>query len=216
MNYRKLTGIILKKQNYKEADQIVTVYTKEIGKIRVLARGLRKAKSKLAYAMQDLSLVEMEIINNKFPTLISAKPVSQHKKIREDLSCAAACFYMAELVLRSTPDEQPNVELFELIGNFMGYMNSAGDKAGLESYAFALKLMSTLGYSIERAEESFTIPAAISDKIQQMRLASFETIDYTDVDHAAAGKLKESVRTFVEYVLERNLKSEPFLIQLSD
>jgi recombinational DNA repair protein (RecF pathway) len=47
MKYSKAQGIVLKKQNYKESDQIVTIWSYEFGKIRVLARALRCPKASL-------------------------------------------------------------------------------------------------------------------------------------------------------------------------
>ena len=72
MKYQKLTGIILKKQNNKEADQIITIWTKEFGKIRCLAKSIRLPKSKLNSSMQDLSLVEFEVTGKHLPVLISS------------------------------------------------------------------------------------------------------------------------------------------------
>src|SRR5947207_421239 len=100
MKYKKLRGIILKKQNYKEADQIVSVWTHEAGKIRVLAKSLRLPKSKMAYAMQDLSEVELDIVGKSLPTLIGVKPIRHFLGLHKDLKKTAIAFYGAELMLK--------------------------------------------------------------------------------------------------------------------
>ena len=48
MKVEKLQGFVLKRTNYGEADKILTVFTKERGKIKVLAKGVRKIKSRRA------------------------------------------------------------------------------------------------------------------------------------------------------------------------
>ncbi len=53
-------SIILKKQAFKEADELITVYTKEAGKLRVLAKSIKSPKSKLQHGLQVLFLVKIE------------------------------------------------------------------------------------------------------------------------------------------------------------
>src|SRR3989338_8131522 len=109
MKYRKFTGIVLKKQNYREADQIVTVWTRENGKVRFLAKGLRKPTSKLNYNLQDLSFVSFEVAGSKhLPTLISVVMSRSFKHLRSDLNKIGSAIFAAELMLRMTADEQPN------------------------------------------------------------------------------------------------------------
>jgi recombinational DNA repair protein (RecF pathway) len=212
MKYRKLTGIILKKQNYKEADQILTVFSRELGKVRVFGRGLRKPSSKLNYAVQDMAVVEMEIVQSKIPTLISAKAVCQFMSVREDLSKTASAFFVMELVLKTTADENPHPEVYDLLLQFFSYLNDNND-SDIAAYAFALKLMSCIGFSIERAERSFDIPEVYMSSLQEMRVKEFENLDSIDLPQGS-GKIKKLVRDFIQYVLERNLKSEPFLISV--
>lgn len=44
---QKVQGIVLRSRDYKEADQLVTIYTRELGKVTVQARGVKKTASKL-------------------------------------------------------------------------------------------------------------------------------------------------------------------------
>src|SRR6185436_11737651 len=98
MRYKKLTGIILKKQNYKEADQILTVWTREAGKVRLLAKGLRRPVSKLNYALPDLGVSELHFTGNNLPVLIAAKPIRQFQSLSQDLQKTIIGFYAAELM----------------------------------------------------------------------------------------------------------------------
>ena len=119
MRYAKLEGIILKKQNYKEADQILTVWTRQSGKIRCLARGVRLNKSRLAYSLADLAQVEIQLAGRNLPTLIGVSPVRQFRTLVQDLKKTAMAFYAAELMMKMTADEHPNPQAFELLSDFL-------------------------------------------------------------------------------------------------
>src|SRR5262245_39520274 len=115
MIYQKHTGIVLKKQNYREADQILTVWTEGKGKLRVLARGLRLGKSKLAFSLQDFGVIEFELAGRKaMPSLISARLLENFPGFRESLDKSVSAFYAAELMLKMTPDEEPNRDAYLL------------------------------------------------------------------------------------------------------
>lgn len=181
MRYKKLTGIILKKTNYREADQIITAWTKQMGKVRFLARGVRLPKSKLVYSLQDLSLVELEITGSKhLPTLINAKTLKVFRLLRQDLMKIIVGLYAAELMLKMTGDEHPNLPAFNLLLDFLEQLNISPDD--LEMYfaldQFSLELMSVLG---------FKAPKQV--------------------------KTHRQIKDFIESILERELKTEPFLMQ---
>ncbi len=184
MRYKKLTGIILKKQNYKEADQILTLWTKDAGKVRVLAKSIRLPKSKLAYAVADLCLVEIDVVGGNLPVLISAKPIKQFLNMREDLKKTAVGFYAAELMLKITADEHPNHIAFSLLADFLSGLDdltqSSNDYLLLDK--FSLDLLDTLGFKFP---------------------------DDKQPDH-------HTINKFIEYILERNLKSESLLISLNN
>lgn len=182
MKYKKLTGIILKKQNYREADQIISCWTREAGKVRVLARALRKPQSKLNFSMQDLSEVELHVVGSNFPTLIGAKTLRQFQNLHQDLKKAAMSFYTAELMLKITADEHPNYQAFDLLSGFLVELNkldSAETDILLDN--FCLQLLDVLGFKIPDDKQS--------------------------LNH-------QSINKFIEYIIERNIKSEPFLISI--
>ncbi|MEO8065606.1 MAG: DNA repair protein RecO [Candidatus Doudnabacteria bacterium] len=155
MRYKKLTGIILKKQNYREADQIVSVWTREAGKVRVLAKSLRKPASKLSYAMQDLSEAEIHCAGNHLPTLIGAKPIRQFKSLTQDLKKTAIAFYAAELMLNMTADEHPHRQAYDLLSDFLCQLDEqtvGGHYAFIDG--FALALAQVLGFGVPKNAHS--------------------------------------------------------------
>lgn len=148
MKYKKLTGIILKKQNYKEADQIITLWTREAGKVRVIAKSLRLPKSKLCYSMQDLALVEIDLAGRgSLMTLIGAKLIRQHHRLITSLVHAGQGFYIAELVMKMTADEQANEQVFSLLESFLKKLDETGSEKMYDRVdEFALRLADALGF----------------------------------------------------------------------
>lgn len=184
MKYKKLTGIVLKKQNFHETDQIVTIWTKELGKIRLLAKALRKPTSKLIYNLQDLSHVSLEVAGRKnLPVIISCSTIKSFKSVHDSLNKIGAAFYASELMLKLTADEQPNPLAFDL---FVGFLtNLDGEKLIMKEIQpglsrFSLKLIEVLGFRAEANED----------------------LDFYKVNN------------LVESLIERNLKSAAFLIKL--
>ncbi len=181
MKYKKLTGVILKKQNYKEADQILTVWTKEAGKVRVLAKSVRLPKSKLVFNLNELSVVEIEVIGHKnLPVVIAASAKTNFKNLKNDLIKMGSAFYASELMLKMTADENPNQPAFELMLDFLEKLNNTNS---IEHYQiideFALDLSSVLG---------FGRPQKIKSHLD--------------------------VRSFIEQLIERNIKSESLLTSI--
>lgn len=214
MRYKKFTGIILKKQNYKEADQIVTVWTKESGKIRVSAKGLRHAKSKLVFSMQELAEVEIEVSGRgNFRNLTSAKCIRLFPGIRSDLVKTALAFYAMELMLKMTADEQSNLYAYEDLVNFLSRLDLSQSlsQAQLRSMLdiFSLKLMRSLGFSMEYAQGSFDIPKSLEAIL--ISVLESEAYEIFNVSEGVLAQLHKTVNRFVEFILERNIKSNLFL-----
>ena len=83
-------GIVLKTHPYKESDSLVTVYFKDYGKMTLIARGVKKLKSKNASACQSLTLSEFTFIpRNGLSTMIKASSVDFYRYIKENLELEA-------------------------------------------------------------------------------------------------------------------------------
>ena len=180
MKYKKFRGIILKKQNYREADQIVTVWSYEAGKVRILAKALRMPKSRLNYACQDLSEVEIDVVGSVLPTLIGIKPLKKFNNLQLDLKKTATAFYAAELMLKMTADEHPNPVVYNMLRDFLAMLDSEANFKDHDVLdMFSLDLAKSLGFGAPVKKNTH-----------------------------------KDVREFIEDILERNIKSEPFLMQL--
>jgi len=122
--YQKIHAIILSRKPLREADFLLTVYSKERGKIRVLARGVRKAQAKLSGRLQQLYNVEVYLAGGGiWPTVTSASVVSKYPNLRMSLPALSLAFYAAELITKITPDAEENHRLYELVDRYLSELN---------------------------------------------------------------------------------------------
>jgi len=100
-------AIILSRTDYGEADRILTVLTPEYGKLRVLARGVRKVKSKLAGGIELFSVSQISFIKGRgdIDTLVSTRLVKHYGHIVEDLERTMAAYELIKQLNRITEDE---------------------------------------------------------------------------------------------------------------
>jgi DNA repair protein RecO (recombination protein O) len=102
-------GIVLKRTNYGEADRIVTVLTKDLGKIQVMAKGVRKERSKLAGGIEPFSISEIGIVKGRgdIDTLTSAR-LQRHfgniVKTIDKLDFAYACLKTINKITQTVED----------------------------------------------------------------------------------------------------------------
>lgn len=109
-------GVILKRTPYKENDMILHVYTRDYGKIGVLARGVRKMTSKNARATQDLMISEMTIhLKKGLSSLIKASPVDYLRHIKENIESEIVANYILEYFYRYIDENIPDIREYHIL-----------------------------------------------------------------------------------------------------
>ena len=85
MDEIKTKGIVIKATDYKDSDKLVTIFSAEKGLIRARARGVKKNKAKLAFAVQPFAFIEFMLTERDgFYTIINATSVDQFFNITND------------------------------------------------------------------------------------------------------------------------------------
>ena len=106
-------GFIIKSSTYKESDALLQVYTKEYGKMTLLAKGIKKIKSKNASGCQTLTLSEFTFIPRKgISTLIKASPIHFYRHIKENIELEAYASYFSEFIYKFTEENAPDEDLY--------------------------------------------------------------------------------------------------------
>lgn len=116
MNQVNTESIILKRVNYNEADRILTVLTKDKGRVSLIAKGVRKQKSKHAGGIELLSISEVSYIVGKSDlyTLTSARLAKHFSGIVGDIERTMLAYRFLEIINKIT-DEETGQEFFDLL-----------------------------------------------------------------------------------------------------
>jgi len=211
--YTKYTGVILKKYPLGEADELLTIYTKQLGKLRAKARGVRRIQSRLMGNLQTLNEIEFETaqavqgFNRKssLPVIISTRTRMINDYLRQDLKKFAYALMGIETLYRITPDEEQNLGLYEALVSFLQALGNSHDE-NLEVRRFQLKLLEGSGYGIQFPTEPINLSSApIGDGQTTRKEKSSSPI------HRLTPALERVIDQFLESVLEREIKSKRFL-----
>lgn len=154
-------GIILSSDYYKDRDRILTVYTRDMGKIRAISRGSRSITSKLAPHVKPLDYVNLMLFDGKaLITITRASEIKSFSNLKNNLDSSLVALYSAELVNNSTLERLPDEKIFDLLLDLFEYLNSKNtEKKHPPSseeivLAFKLKLLNVLGLCpVEITEE---------------------------------------------------------------
>lgn len=159
----KTEGIVLKEIRYKDTSKILTIYTKEYGKISAMAKGAYMAKSQLISTTQPFSYSEYQFNRGRnFLYLNQADILNSFYSIREKMERVIYGYYMLELVDKSLPDEQENAKIFMLLEKGLRVLSKVDRDYLKFIIAYELKFVSFLGYkpNIEKCVSCNGIEAA--------------------------------------------------------
>ncbi|PID31003.1 DNA repair protein RecO [Candidatus Saccharibacteria bacterium] len=106
MKQKRTTAIVLTRVNYGEADRIITVLTPDVGKLSLMAKGVRKVKSKLAGGIELFSTSEITYLPGRgsVSTLVSSRLVRHYEGIVRDINRTMLGYELIALLHRVTED----------------------------------------------------------------------------------------------------------------
>jgi len=127
MNSLNANGIILHRINFGEADRILTVLTAEHGKLRLMAKGVRKEKSKLAGGIELFSISNITFIPGKrdIGTLVSTRLVTHYGAIVSDIDRTTAGYNALKLVNDITEDNS-EAAYYQTLIRVLATLNNTG------------------------------------------------------------------------------------------
>lgn len=139
-------AIILRRSDFGEADRLLTVFTPDRGKLRLMAKGVRKITSRKAGHVEFFMLTDLLVARGRTWDIISqAEVVETYRSLREDLDKTSHAYYLAELVDRFTEEHDPNRPLFELLALTLARLSHIEDSYITLRY-FELHLLGLTGF----------------------------------------------------------------------
>lgn len=154
MEYR-YTAIVLKKKEVGETDRLYTFLTREGGKVRAKAIGVRKPHARLAASLETLMISDITLVRGKGMGRIAGAIAEEgFLSLRRDFDLLSLALEAADIVDSLVGLEQPDERIFMLFLEHISLLDElagkgAEDSAALISEGFYVKLLSELGYHLE-------------------------------------------------------------------
>lgn len=204
-------AIILKRSNFGEADRVLTVLTKNLGKISVIARGVRKITSRRAGNVELLNIVKIGLFKGKGYTLTEAQSIKTFPRIKSNLAVSTSAFHILEVINKLLPENDPNPAVYDLSAEILHEFEQNPRQIILRG--FEIKILKLTGFwSVEKiswADEKIT---DLLKKLENERVDNLSEVKITE-DEAIA--LERVLRYYLESVLESKLKSADVMRDLS-
>ena len=148
MRSYSIEGIVIKRFNLGEADRLITLFTKDHGKVTVLAKSVRKPTSKRAGVLELFNHLKASVIKGRgeLDTLAEVQILHSYPSWRKHLGRVTLAYQLAEVVDKLTPDRQPHPEIFEILSLSLSQISSFGSDWPSKIKNLKLKILVSLGY----------------------------------------------------------------------
>lgn len=124
----KTKGIILKKQDFREADRLFVFYTKDFGKITLVARGAKKIESKLAGHLDYFQEINLTFATGKaYDQVSGAVIIINFKDLKADYERVSLGFEFINLLDQATKEKDADEKIYEFIINVFNYIDTEKD-----------------------------------------------------------------------------------------
>ncbi len=151
-------AVVLKRKNFGEADRILFLYTKNFGKLEVLAKGVRKPTSRKRGHIEVFSQVKFSANKSKGISLMTeVQIIRSFAELKSDLKRLAVGYFVLETILKLTNFEEKNQKLYLLLLDTLKTLTSTSRLKSLRK-DFIYKVLVILGFwpegkSMEKPDE---------------------------------------------------------------
>jgi DNA repair protein RecO len=148
MNQIITRGIVLTRTDFGEADRIITLLTPGQGKLRLMAKGVRRVKSKLAGGIELFSISDITFIRGRgdIGTLVSARLHSHFGGIIKSIDRTMLGYNLIKQLNKATEDE-PEPDYFDLLSQVFGALDDGSVDPGLIEFWFTAQLLRIAGHA---------------------------------------------------------------------
>ncbi|MFC1996830.1 DNA repair protein RecO [Chloroflexota bacterium] len=142
----RVEGVIIRHSEFGEADRLLTILTREVGKVRVIAKGVRKVRSRKAGHVEPFTRTNLQLARGRdLFVLTQAESVDVYSALRDDLVLLGYASYVIELIDRSTTDEEENQLIYNLLIQTLSRLNQRDDP-NLSTRYFEIRLLDYIGF----------------------------------------------------------------------
>lgn len=138
-------AVILRRTDFGEADRLLTLYSRDFGKIRAIAKGVRKPQARKTGHVELYMRTNFLIAKGKSIDIITqAEMIEAYPGLRQDLVRTTYAAYAAELIDSLTAEEDSDQNKYDLLSSALGWMAEEEDLLLVARY-FELRLLSYAG-----------------------------------------------------------------------
>ena len=143
---RTVEAVIISHKDFSEADRLVVLFSLEGGKIRALAKGVRKIRSRKAAYLEPFMHSKVVLARGKtFWIITQADAIHNNLAIRDSLEKTGQAAYVMELTDRLYVEEEPASAVFRLLINTLNRINEGEDAFNVLRF-FELRLLDQAGF----------------------------------------------------------------------
>ena len=148
MAFLKTRGIVVKEVNTGEADKIITIFSRNRGRISALAKGGKRPRSKLSAGSQIMSYGEYVLYSGKeLYSVNSCEVIEPFYEIRNDMEKLTYAAHFMDIVLEIIQENQPSPRLLQLLLNSLYLLAKTDKPPELISRVFELRALSLAGFT---------------------------------------------------------------------
>jgi recombination protein O len=209
----KTEGIIIKRRNHNEADRILTVMTRDYGKIQVKATGVRKITSRRSAHIELLNHTALHLYKGSgFTVLTEARVIDDFALIKKDFTKIGQAYHVCELVDGLCPDNQENSAVFTLLKRTLGRLLQENEESYTPAYLpeeIDDYTLGTYGIGVSDAPQH-SVPK--TSLLQSFETSLLSELGYWDEQSKTARHV--DTHDMIENILERRLKSRSIFAKL--
>ncbi|QQS38578.1 DNA repair protein RecO [Candidatus Woesebacteria bacterium] len=139
-------AIVLSRKNYGEADRIITLFTKDYGKITLIAKGVRRPKSRKRGSLEVFGIVKFSAVRGKnWHIMTEAVIVDDLKKVRIDIRRVTVAYFIVETIHKLTKDEEAHKDAYKITRYYLNKLKISTSLKKLR-HAFIREIIISFGY----------------------------------------------------------------------
>lgn len=142
----RVDAVVLRHSDWGEADRLLVLYSREQGKLRAIAKGLRKIQSRKAGHLEPFTRATIMLAKGHDLWIVTqAEAIDLFQPLREDLQKMGQAAYVVELLDRFTYEEGQNWQLYKLLTETLERLSAQSDDFVPIKY-YEMRLLDLLGY----------------------------------------------------------------------
>lgn len=139
-------GFVMMRRNFSEADRIIDLYTRDKGKMSIIAKGVRRPGSRKRGHLEIFSKVRFQAVNGKgLGIMTEVETINDYKSIRKSIKKVALAYYFMEVLGKAVHEGEGNTEIYDFLSDKMDELTTA-KKLKVLRLEFVTNLLKLLGY----------------------------------------------------------------------